>query len=145
MYTYIYIYGMVSKIFWTGADIYRAVVVSITRDLPRPEEKVGKLKKYTVRTFHNVHQARTGPQHGVIQQPKRAQYLIHLSLSPYSHFPAELATILLLAFSLFVLVAALPQCLCSESSYLSIKLDHIYVCYTNIMLYIAFGIIGSFT
>jgi hypothetical protein len=34
-------------------------------------------------------------------------------VSPYSRFPAELASILLLAFSLFALVAALSQCLCS--------------------------------
>jgi hypothetical protein len=67
--------------------------------------------------------------------PKRAQYLTHLPLSPYSRFPAELASILLLAFSLFALVAALSQCLCSESSCLSIKLYCICVYYTNITLY----------
>jgi hypothetical protein len=41
---------------------------------------------------------------------------------PYSRFPAELAAILPLPFSLFALVAALSHCLCSESPYLSIKL-----------------------
>jgi hypothetical protein len=35
--------------------------------------------------------------------------------------------------------------LCSESPYLSIKLYRIYVCYTNITLYIAVGIIRGFT
>jgi hypothetical protein len=39
----------------------------------------------------------------------------------------------------------LSHCLCSESHYLSIKLYRIYVCYTNITLYIAFGIIRGFT
>jgi hypothetical protein len=81
---------------------------------------------------------------GEIQQPKRAQYLINLPLPPYTQFPAELVSILLLAFSLFALVATLSQCLCSESPYLSIKLYRSYVCYTNITLYIAFGIIRGF-
>jgi hypothetical protein len=36
--------------------------------------------------------------------------------------PLELASTVLLAFSLFTLVAALLQCLCSERSYLSMKL-----------------------
>jgi hypothetical protein len=56
--------------------------------------------------------------HDEIQQLKRAQYLTHLPLPPYSRFPAEFASILLLAFSLFALVDALSHCLCSESSYL---------------------------
>jgi hypothetical protein len=55
------------------------------------------------------------------------------SLAPVLNFPAELASILLLTFLLFTLVAALSQCLCSENPYLSIKLYHIYVCYTNIV------------
>jgi hypothetical protein len=76
---------------------------------------------------------------------QRSQYLNHLPLSPYSRFPGELASILLLAFSLLALVAALSHCLCSESPYLSTELYHIYVCYTNITLYIAFGIIRVFT
>jgi hypothetical protein len=50
---------------------------------------------------------------------------------------------LLLAFLLFALVAALSQCLCSQSPYLSIKLYSIYVCYMNITLCIAFSIIRS--
>jgi hypothetical protein len=67
------------------------------------------------------------------------------SSAPYSRFPTELATILLQAFSLFAVVAALSLCLCSENPYLSIKLYRIYVRYTNIMLCIAFGIIRDFT
>jgi hypothetical protein len=59
-------------------------------------------------------------------------------------FHTELASILLLAFSLFALVATLSQCLCSESPYLLITLYCIYVCYTNTMFYIAFGIIRGF-
>jgi hypothetical protein len=65
----------------------------------------------------------------------------HLPLPPYSCFTAELACILFLVFSLFALVATLSLCLCSESPYLSIKLYHIYVCYTNITLYIVFDTI----
>jgi hypothetical protein len=49
--------------------------------------------------------------------------------------PPKLASILLLAFSLFALVAALSQSLCSESTYVPIKLYSIYVCCMNIMLY----------
>jgi hypothetical protein len=71
--------------------------------------------------------------------------MTHIPLSPYPRFLAELASILLLAFSLFALFAELSQCLCSESPYLSIKLYRTYVCYTNITLYIAFGIIRVFT
>jgi hypothetical protein len=56
-----------------------------------------------------------------MQQHKRAQYLTHLSLPPYSIFPAELASILLLAFSPFELVTVLSQCLRSERPYLSIN------------------------
>jgi hypothetical protein len=67
-----------------------------------------------------------GPQHSETQQPKLAQYLIHLPFLPYSRFPAELASILLLAFSQITLVAALSQCFRSESPYLSIKLYRIY-------------------
>jgi hypothetical protein len=74
----------------------------------------------------------------LVSQPKHTQYLIHLPLPLYSHFPAELASILLLAFLLFALVATLSQCLCSESPYLSIKLICIYICFTNVMLYIAY-------
>jgi hypothetical protein len=47
----------------------------------------------------------------------------------YPRFPAELAPILILAFSLFALVAMISHCLCSKSPYLSIKLYRIYVCY----------------
>jgi hypothetical protein len=61
-------------------------------------------------------------------------------LPPYSRFPAELASILLLAFSLFALVAAL---LFVFRKPLFINLYRIYVCYTNIMLYIAFGILSA--
>jgi hypothetical protein len=52
---------------------------------------------------------------------------------------------MLLAFSLFALVAALSQCLCSKTPYLSIKLYRIYVCYTYITLYVVVGIIRGFT
>jgi hypothetical protein len=64
------------------------------------KEKIGKLKKQAVHKFQKACQARTG-RNGEIQQFKRAQYLTHLPLPPYPRFPAELASILLLAFSLF--------------------------------------------
>jgi len=38
------------------------------------------------------------------------------SFDPVPKLPRKLATILLLAFSLFEVVAALSQCLCSESN-----------------------------
>ena len=50
------------------------------------------------------------------QDSKRAQYVTHLPLSPLPTLPRKLATFLLLAFSLFELVAALSQCLWSESN-----------------------------
>jgi hypothetical protein len=65
------------------------------------------------------------------------------SFAPILTLP--LAFFLLLAFSLFALVAAITQCLCSECHYLSIKLYCIYDFYTNIMLCIAFGIVRGFT
>jgi hypothetical protein len=105
----------------------------------KEEEKTKNKKK--VRKFQNARQARTVE----IQQPKPAQYLTHLPLPPYSRYPAELASILLLPFSLFPSVPPLSHCLCSESRYLSIKLYRIYVCYMNITLYIAFGIVPGFT
>jgi hypothetical protein len=71
-----------------------------------------------------------GPYHGELQQPKCAQYLTHLPLPPYSNFPAELASILLLAFS---------QCLCSASPYLSIKLYLIYELYRNTVFSVIHG------
>jgi hypothetical protein len=76
------------------------------------------------------------PYRGEILQLKRARYLTHLPLPLYSHFPAELASIMHLPFSLFTSVATLSHCLCSESPYLSVKLYRIYVCYTNITLFI---------
>jgi hypothetical protein len=63
----------------------------------------------------------------------------------YSRFPAELTSILLLAFSLFASFATLSQCLSSESPYLSVKLYRVYARYTNITLHVAFGIIRGFT
>jgi hypothetical protein len=90
-------------------------------------------------------QGRTGRNMVKYSNQKRVQYLTHLSLPPYPRFPAELAYILLLPFSLFASVPTLLHCLCSESPYLSIKLYRIYVCYTNITLYIAFGIIRGLT
>jgi hypothetical protein len=104
-----------------------------------------KIKEINGQWVSKLVPSENGQLHGEIQQPKRAQYLTHLPLPMYLRFPGELASILLLAFSLFGLVAALSHCLCLEIPYLSIKLHRIYVCYTNITLYIAFGIIRGFT
>jgi hypothetical protein len=104
-----------------------------------------KIKEIRVHKFQNVCQARTGRNMGKSSSPNAPQYLTQLPLPLYSRFPIELASILLLAFSLFALVATLSQCLCSESFYLSIKLYHIYVCHTQITLYIATGIVRCLT
>jgi hypothetical protein len=77
-----------------------------------------KLKIKETNGSQNTYQATSGIKHGKIQQPKRAQYMTRLPLPPYSCFTAELASILLLAFSLFASVAALSQCLYSENPYL---------------------------
>jgi hypothetical protein len=94
----------------------------------RGQKKAVKLK------FQNARQARTGRSMVKSNSPKEAQYLTHLSFLPYSRFPAELAPILLLAFSLFALAAALLQCLCSESLYLSIK-PYLFIHVTRISRY----------
>jgi hypothetical protein len=94
----------------------------------RDRKKIGKLYKLTFCKFQNARQARTDRNNVESQQPNHAQYVIHLPLPPYLRFPSEFAYIMLLAFSLFTLVATLSQCLCSESPYLSIELYRIYVC-----------------
>jgi hypothetical protein len=109
---------------------------------PKKNLKIEEIKVYKLQ---NAKQNENGPNMYEIQQTKRAQYLTHLPLPPYPRFPTELTSFLLLAFSLFALVAALSHCLCSESPYLSIKLYRIYVCYTNITLHKAFGIIRGIT
>jgi hypothetical protein len=104
-------------------------------------KKIWKLKKYKVHKFQNVRQSRTGHNMVKSSSPNEPSTWLIFLCPPYSHFHAELASILLLAFSLFTLVAALSHCLCSESPYLSIKLYCIYVCYMNITLYIAFSLV----
>jgi hypothetical protein len=53
----------------------------------------------------------------------------------YSLFPAEFASILVVVFSLFVLVATLSLCLYSESPYLSINFT-VFMFVTRISHYI---------
>jgi hypothetical protein len=108
-------------------------------------KKNRKLKKLTVHNFQNARQATGGRNMAKSMSPNAPSTWLIFLCPPYSRFPTERVSILLLAFSLFALVTAISQCLCSKSSYLSIKLYRIYVCYTNITLYIAFGIIRSFT
>jgi hypothetical protein len=64
------------------------------------------------------------------------------SFAPVLILPAELASTLLPAFSLFTLIATLSQCLCSESPYLSIKLYHIYVV-TRISCYVQHSVLSA--
>jgi len=79
----------------------------------RSRKKFGKLNKEMVHKFQNARQARTG-RNIEIQQHKRALDSSSFVLVPT--LPRKLATILLLAFSLFELVAALSQDLCSGSN-----------------------------
>jgi hypothetical protein len=93
--------------------------------------------------LQNAHQARMGHNMVKPSSPNAPSAWLIFLLPPYSCFPTEFASILLPVFSLFALVAAISQCLCSENPYLSIKHYLIYVCYMNVT-YIAFGIIRSF-
>jgi hypothetical protein len=99
-------------------------------------KKVWKIKKIKSK-FQNDRQARTGRNKVKSSSANAPSTWLIFLYPPYSRFPAELSSILLLPFSLFTLVATLSHCLCSESPYLSIKLYRIYVCYTNITLHIA--------
>jgi len=67
-----------------------------------------------VHKFKNVQQARTGCNMAKSSSPNaHSTWLIFLF--PHTHASHKLATILLLAFSLFELVAMLLQCARSES------------------------------
>ena len=79
-----------------------------------PKKKIGKLKK----PFRSL-KARARRERAEILWNPAAQthpVLDSSSFFPVPTLPRKLATILLLAFSLFQLVAALSQCLCSESN-----------------------------
>jgi hypothetical protein len=95
-----------------------------------------------VHTFQNACQARTSRNMMKYSSEIHAEYLIHLPLSPYPHFPAELASILLLAFSVFALVAAVSQCLCSETPYLSINFT-VFMYVTRISCYIQRSVLSA--
>jgi hypothetical protein len=96
-------------------------------------KKVGKLKKrfVTFKTPAKRERAVTCWNPGAQTRP----VLNSSSLTPYAHFLAELASILLLGFSLFALVAALSQCLCSDNPYLSINFT-VFMFVTRISRYI---------
>jgi hypothetical protein len=72
--------------------------------------------KETVHKFQNARQARTGRNMVKSSSPNAPSTWTQSFLVPIPTLPRKLATILLLAFSLFELVAALLQCLCSESN-----------------------------
>jgi len=66
-----------------------------------------------VHKIKNVHQARMGCNMVKSSSPNMpSTWLIFV---PVPMFPRKLATILLLAFSLFESVAVLSQCLCTEN------------------------------
>jgi hypothetical protein len=107
----------------------------------------GLKKRWKIKlTAHNLKNARqeTTSRNMVKFSSPNAPGTWPSSFAPVLMLPRKICSILLLAFSLFALVATLSQCLFSESPYLSIKPSRIYVCYTNITLYIAFSIIRGF-
>ena len=67
-----------------------------------------------VHKFQNARQARTGRNMVKSSCPIAPSTWLN-SFVPVPTLPRKIATILLLAFSLFELVAALSQCLCVES------------------------------
>jgi hypothetical protein len=112
---------------------------------PKLKHKISPRTLCGSHKFQNARKARTG-RNMVKSSSPNAPSTWHIILFPCTHAaPPKLPPFLLLAFSLLALVAAFSQCLCSENPYLSIKLYRIYVCYTTITLYIAFGIIRGFT
>ena len=94
------------------------------RGLPRPPPPPPKMDNWRNKRFisFKTHAKRERAVTWWNPPTKRAQYLTRLPLSPYPRFPANLPPfVLLLAFSLFELVAALSQCLCSESNKMNEK------------------------
>jgi hypothetical protein len=87
------------------------------RGLPRPEQK---LENYRNKRFISF-KTRPKRERAVTWRNPAAQtrpLIDSSSFVPVPALPRKLATILLVAFSLFELVAALSQCLYSESPYL---------------------------
>jgi hypothetical protein len=105
-----------------------------------------KIKKNqeTVHKFKNVRHART-VRNMVNPAAQMRPVLLSSSFAPIPMLPRR--TCLHSASSILSvhIIAGSLQCLCSESPNLSIKFYHIYICYTNVMLYIVFGIIRNFT
>jgi len=54
-------------------------------------KKIWKTKEMNGSQVSECAPSQNRPQHGEIQQPKRAQYLTHLPLSQYPRFPANLS------------------------------------------------------
>jgi hypothetical protein len=71
--------------------------------------------------FQNALQARTGHNMVKSRSPNPPSTWLIFLCACNPRFLAELASILLLAFFLFALVAVLSQCLCSDSPHLSIN------------------------
>jgi hypothetical protein len=70
--------------------------------------------------------------------------MTYLSLPPYSRFPAELASILFYVLAVHIGYCVIAVVVFRKPLFIN-KLYRIHVCYTNITLYIAFGIIRGFT
>jgi hypothetical protein len=88
-------------------------------------KKIWKIKEIWLLKFQNVCQVRMGHNRVKSRSPNAPSTWLIL-LWPHTHASlADLASILLLAFLLFTLVATVLQCLCSESSCLSSKLYRI--------------------
>jgi hypothetical protein len=98
-----------------NVQVDRCICGFSIRGLPRPE-KIWKIKEVNGSQFSKRASSENGPLHGEIHSAQRRPILGPSSFVPVHTLPRKLATILLLAFSLFELVAALSQCLCSESN-----------------------------
>jgi hypothetical protein len=80
---------------------------SVIYTVHRSPKNIVKWKKQAFRTFKNSHQVRTGCNMVKSSNPNSPITWLIFLCPKYSHFLAELASILLLAFSLFALVAAI--------------------------------------
>ena len=85
----------------------------VIRGLPRPG-KIGKLKKQTVRNLKT--RAERERVETWWNPATQTRPVLDSSFVPVPTLLRKLSTILLVAFSLFELVAALSQFLCSESN-----------------------------
>ena len=100
---------------WTAVSADAVSAVSVIRSWPRPEKNLGKLRKQTFISFKR-RQARTGRNMVKSNNPNApSTWLIflcprtHASPQTYQHSASSVLAVQ------NTVVAALPQCLCSES------------------------------